>query len=546
MTRREVRKARGIRADLGLAERRRNDASLVDRLEGDIERLDQAQRGVAEEFRATEANWNSDDTNGAILPRALTEDSAVARKYRIAATLALLAEMCVAAWMFSARDMNPWVGALFALCVTVILECCIHFAICALAAKRPKVALRTLRNFAFFPAFGLFIFGVGTTLIARSVEGALAADERLLGVVSVGLFILTLALVVLSAALSTAAFVYGWSARLARRYNALDAEARVSRALVAEIRRESPAITHSAATESCQDGSDLATYARSAVMSIPRTASPAASILVLFLPLAGVGCTDQPAMAEERTGAVANYQAGPVCNAVVDTSGSLSNLNTVWTHVRRELPDFVISRKCAALRVFTFDVDGWTWKPVVELAIPAPRYPVAAQIPSELQGVKTIKDAAEMKQRALSAAADAAHRQVVDGLLRQLDTVDEHLRQVSSTCCSDPVGVLRRISRTPNAQDVFVIVTDMADTGKSSRHPVLAVQSPGVRVLVLLVPAKAHDAVNAGAPTDAADQYDDRARLVRIIAPWASVAPYFASEYADLLDWTPSQTGADQ
>src|SRR5688500_6071679 len=98
MTRREVRKARGIRADLGLAERRRNDASLVDRLEGDIERLDQAQRGVAEEFRATEANWNSDDTTGATPPRALTEDSAVARKYRIAATLALLAEMCVAAW----------------------------------------------------------------------------------------------------------------------------------------------------------------------------------------------------------------------------------------------------------------------------------------------------------------------------------------------------------------------------------------------------------------------------------------------------------------
>ena len=244
MTARGVRKARELRADVGLAERRRIDASLVDRLDGDIVRLDEEQRGVAQEFRSTYANWNADEPPADMRPHALTEDSAIARNYRVAAIIALLAEMCVAAWMFWKRDMNPWVGALFALFITVIFERSIHFAIYGpTGQRRPKIALRTLKRVAFYPALGCFFFAVVTTLIARSVEGPLAADERLLAIVTSGLFFLTLGLVFLAAALSTASFIYGWSARLAGRYYALDAESRMSRAFLAEIRRESPAAT---------------------------------------------------------------------------------------------------------------------------------------------------------------------------------------------------------------------------------------------------------------------------------------------------------------
>jgi len=242
MTARGVRKARALRADVGLGKRRRIDASMVDRLDGDIVRLDEEQRGVVHEFRSTYANWNPDEPPADMRPHALTEDSAMARSYRVAATIALLAEMCVAAWMFWKRDMNPWVGALFALVVTVIFERSIQFAIYGpTGQRRPKIALRTLKRVAFYPALGCFSFAVVTTLIARSIEGPLAADERLLTIVTIGLFFLTLGLVFLAAALSTASFIYGWSARLAGHYYGLDAESRMSRAFLAEIRRESAA-----------------------------------------------------------------------------------------------------------------------------------------------------------------------------------------------------------------------------------------------------------------------------------------------------------------
>src|SRR5687768_11956675 len=100
MTARGVRRARELRADVGLAERRRIDASLVDRLDGDIVRLDEEQRGVSEEFRSTYANWNPDEPPVEMRPHALTEDRAIARNYLVAAIIALFAEMFVAAWMF--------------------------------------------------------------------------------------------------------------------------------------------------------------------------------------------------------------------------------------------------------------------------------------------------------------------------------------------------------------------------------------------------------------------------------------------------------------
>src|SRR5436190_8092551 len=96
MTARGVRKARELRADVGLAERRRIDASLVDRLDGDIVRLEEEQRGVAEEFRSTYANWSTDEAPATMRPHALTEDRALARNFWVAAMIALLAEMCVA------------------------------------------------------------------------------------------------------------------------------------------------------------------------------------------------------------------------------------------------------------------------------------------------------------------------------------------------------------------------------------------------------------------------------------------------------------------
>jgi len=67
------------------------------------------------------------------------------------------------------------VGAVFAFFVTVIFERSIHFAIYGPSGqRRPKVALRTLKQVAFYPALGCFFFAVVTTLIALARRPASA------------------------------------------------------------------------------------------------------------------------------------------------------------------------------------------------------------------------------------------------------------------------------------------------------------------------------------------------------------------------------------
>ena len=132
------------------------------------------------------------------------------------------------------------------------------------------------------------------------------------------------------------------------------------------------------------------------------------ALLVLILAMGTTACADGQAASAEVPPMATSGTARPSCNAVIDTSGSLANLSGVWTQERRELPALVVRHDCRVLRVFTFDIDGWDWKPILEIAIPTARAIEVSHVPAELGGAKNIKDAIEPKQRAAAAAAGRA------------------------------------------------------------------------------------------------------------------------------------------
>ncbi len=536
MTPREIKKARELRADVGRAQRHQIDLALADRLEGDIQESSHQKRGVAEEFRATWGNWRVDEIPADTLPHAITDDCAIARTYQAAALVALLSEMGLAAWMFWKRDMNPWAGAAFALAITVIFERAIHFAVYGPTGQsRPKRALRTLKRFAFYPALVCFSLAVLATLLGRTVEGPLAADARLLALITSGLFFLTIGLVFLAAVLSTAAFMYRWSLRVSRRYYSLDRNERASRAFLAEVHRDTPAEHLAGGEQELQSAGEHG--APRGVTSISRvpTSGIAGAMLLSLVAIGASACVESRLVAS--AGVVATpAEARPTCHVALDTSGSIENLMLVWRHVRRELPEFVVQERCAVLRVSTFDVDGWSWTPVMELLLPSPPQVDRVAAPAELADAKNIRDAIDAKQQALDDAAERTRRELAFAALRKLDDVDSRLLAVTSTPGSDPIGALRRITASQgDAQEIFVLLTDMADTRFGSQFPPIPAPTKRVRVLLLLAPANGADASRVGAPVAPADQYANRAQLVAIAAPWIVVAPYFSMGYAQLI-----------
>ncbi len=523
MTPGQIVRARALREDAGSPRDRWHvDQSLASRLEGELIILEQQKAGTAAEYQDARSNWRTEERNPSGVPYAITEDVAIGRSYWIGGVVALGGEMLLAAWLFASRGINPWVGALFALAITLIFERAIHFAVFGSTGhRRPKRAIRRLRNFAFYPALVCFLFAVAMSIVARTVEGSLAASDTVVIMVMAGWGFLTLGLVFLASSLFAAAFIYRWSARLADRFAILDRDQRASTAFLAEIRREMPQ-----APDGTRAGTALA--------------------LLLAAATAGWSCTAQASgegsAAAHRAGQTAQDIAAPLadtgadCHVVIDASGSLVVPIESWRHVKSEMVEFVEASVCRQVAVWTFDSDGWTWTTVVRVEVPLAPATQITGLPPEVAAWSNFREAALRRQRDELAQQRTVFRQRVVQALGPLESVERVLRLRPVSRTSDPVGALRRIACTPGPRrQIFVLITDMADTAHGTSLPPIPAPSAGVKVLLLLVPAKPSDALIVGAPASASEQFERTRRALAQAVPWAAAAPYFAADLAVLI-----------
>lgn len=566
MTPKQVTKGRAIRQDAGSPrDRRFIDQSLIGRLEGELVILNQDKQGTTDEYRETRSNWRTEERDPLAVPYALTEDVAISRSYWFGGVIALLGEMALGAWIFSTRGLSAWVGAGFALAITLIFERAIHFAVFgSTGQRRPKRAIRRLKNFAFYPALACFFIAVLMSIVARTVEGRAAASNAVVVMVTTSWAVLTLGLVFLASSLFAAAFIYSWSERLASRYRSLDRDERASRAFLEEVRREMPPeaptaashadsshveSTHASGPSESEASVRPETARPSLLASISRNVSGSGAAVLLIGALCSASCSTADASGAidfangskgdatiVRPAPQQSDGSGAACHVVVDTSGSLANIGDTWEHVEAELPGIVRECDCQTLDVWSFDKDGWLWSPILSVSLPRLRVPEAGQLPAELAGWSNFREAAELKRQDQIGVARLEHDKLIALALAPLDSVAKVLEGKPESEGSNPVGVLRRIALTPTRRPaIFVVVTDMADTNYGTSFPAVAAPRDDVRALVVLAPATPEDATLAQAPRSGPEQYEQRQAAVQKAMPWVQVVPYFVTDIGLLL-----------
>ena len=519
MTAAQIRKSRTRLEDAGTpADRSLVRTELMLRSRGDRRVLAERQRTIVSVYRRFVSAWLTEPVGAETVPTRLSDDVHTRRQYLFTGSIALLAEMGLAAWIFALRGIPPLYGMFAAVAVTFILDGALHLVFFSKTA-RPKEALRQLRHIVIIPAFIGFLFAAMLIALARYVEGPMA--YRFLALFSLALWVGTVSLLLLAGALFCAANVYGTTLRLEREHSQVAAEEQGTTAFLMELERE-----------------DAQSGAESARREPPRLSpgsgrdpvSTAALILVLLgVPLMGTAC--RGASVPESPGKTVALSpdmssARARCEIVLDLSGSVVGLGETWLRVRSSLPELVTREHCGTLVVSGFDVDGWALR--LLLKVPLPAFDTMSTPLSEWTSFRNFVDAAR--------AAEASRwQQALRSALQPLAelAISDSLPPARA---SDIAGVLRRFAEVETPEPLrVVIITDLVDT----RYPCLPKLPPPpstTRLVVVLAPTKPGDAERRwGRRLTGAEQYVRQARELRQSAPWAVAIPFFTEDLTESL-----------
>lgn len=197
------------------ADRRRYVAALVLRVIGVIEMLKEKAEADAQAFRRLLAAWSSEEAPDGVKPFAIPNDVHRAGLYLAAAFLTGLGEAGLAAWIFAHWQVPWWIGAVTAVVVTVVLHGAFHAL--AYEEQRPRRAIFLIKRYAVAPASLTFFLAFAVFALARYTYDPTFV-LILLPAFSIGLWLGTLSLLVLSAGLFTIAHILNWSRRAALEY----------------------------------------------------------------------------------------------------------------------------------------------------------------------------------------------------------------------------------------------------------------------------------------------------------------------------------------
>jgi hypothetical protein len=370
-------------------------------------------------------------------------------------------------------------------------------------------------------------------VIARTVEGTLAVE--LLPLFNAGLATATLALLVTAGALFCAATIYGMSERLARRYDEIERRYRRTLAFIQIIEYQPdgppsppPPPDISVSTSA---GEPAAPAEAPALPESAYTSTNAMTVSRAILPLlvAGAmltGCIERTAVAAPPDVVAALPADICVVDVVVDTSGSVIDLDAEWAHLQKELPGLLDALACGALTLYRAEENGWSIKPIRTIPLPLVNATAAS---GEIENFKTVKE--ELGRRAAKERRDKLAMN-----LHELESATILPSPGYQSSASDIVGVIQRVSRTPPGRPIITVyLTDGADT-KYREFPSIPKPAGSVQLLVLLAPANAKDSQRStGRTLNAAEQYDFHEKQIKAAAPWVTVAPSHARDLATLL-----------
>ncbi len=221
------------------ADRRRYVGALVLRVAGSIEMMKEKVDADAQAFRRLLAAWLTEEVSVAVRPFAIPDDVHRARLYLAAALLTGLGEAGLAAWIFAHWQVPWWIGAVTAVVVTVVLHGAFH--VLAYEEERPRRAIYLIKRYAVAPASLIFFVAFAVFALARYTYDPTFV-LILLPAFSIGLWLGTLSLLVLSAGLFTIAHILNWSRRAAREYWATKQRMQENENFLSELRGGDSAI----------------------------------------------------------------------------------------------------------------------------------------------------------------------------------------------------------------------------------------------------------------------------------------------------------------
>lgn len=201
-------------------------AACNERFQGEAQASSQA-------FRRFLAAWLTEDVPSSAQPFAIQNDIHRARLYLVAALLTGLGECGLAAWIFAHWQVPWWIGAVTAVIVTVVLHGAFH--VLAYEEQRPRRALYLIKRYAVAPASLTFFVAFAVFALARYTYDP-SFVLILLPAFSIGLWLGTLSLLVLSAGLFTIAHILNWSRRTALEFWAIKRHIQENENFLRELR----------------------------------------------------------------------------------------------------------------------------------------------------------------------------------------------------------------------------------------------------------------------------------------------------------------------
>lgn len=187
--------------------------------------LEERKSGLQFVYSKALEKWSTTSVPTNRVPFPIPEDRETARRYRGAAYACIAFEALLGASIFATFLRLPWWLAILVGTVVAVLAAYIFESSILLLFRqvdRPKQMLNDIRNSVLRRAFILFVISLLFWLAARTATGKVAIFLE--PVMQVTLWLTTVGLLLLGAALLAAASIVNWSEDISREYRAVEQE----------------------------------------------------------------------------------------------------------------------------------------------------------------------------------------------------------------------------------------------------------------------------------------------------------------------------------
>lgn len=526
----------------GTHNKRKALKSAIAFAEHDEQRLDKIKDKRCAEFRRRKEEWRGEPAEKDEIPHALPHERRAARTFRWSGWFAILLE-CILATLISIAMRWPWwAGVLIALVFAVVL----HGGLLMVSRRsgRPRESYATLKRWVLIPSLFLAVISLLMLLAVRSVTGWLLL--ALLPFLTLSLWTATVGLLLLGAALLTAADIFDWSRKDAQEYAGYAHEQQQSINLKREWQEDLEELERSEQREVTSPQ-----VAQQPVRNHASNGNAEASTVTRILPvLLGVslllssacqttaGGQDtalpqpSPTVGERSTAATSEY----LLDLYMDASLSPNEDAYRYTiaNIHGSLPSIIENWNVRRLAVFHFGDDGWNAVQQLRLDLPRLLLPeVANQDVGELGMFRNVEEAEQQRvtEERVATEAQARERYRVE-VRNALARVTEGTLLPPSVSqgaieprCTSLFGVLNRIANDSTATRLVIVVTDGVESCQPSVRPI---ESPrgNVTLIIVLLPEK---------NSKGQENFERRSRQLATVCDWCTIVPHFTEDINSVL-----------